>query len=230
MGLLYTAVKDGQRIEKYAAVSPGPMNSSLPVFGERNPKNVKKFDSQPQRSHQAMAISTEDLKQIVDAISQTEVFAWAKSQMEASKGKGDGEPDGDEKAEDYAADDDADDKDDTNDSDEKKEYSALPPAQNRAMWRKVPKSKRADKGRGEYDANKMEDNWDEYSKDPTGNEKYTKLARENVKLASTVAALEKRVAIETAKRIDGERLFQALGARRAFRVRSERGIRGSPLR
>jgi len=167
MGLLYTAVKDGQRIEKYAAVSPGPMNSSLPVFGERDPKNVKKFDSQTQRS-QAMAISTEDLKQIVDAISQTEVFAWAKSQMEASKDKGGSESDDDKKPEEYAAadDDQGDDEDD--------------------------------------EENKMV------------KENYAKQAREIVKLEGTVAALQRQLSTETAKRIDGERYSKLSGLAERF--------------
>jgi hypothetical protein len=161
MGLLYSATKGGKQVEKYAAASPGASNVVIPVHGDRDPANVKKFDSQTQtRSQKQMALSTEDLKQITDAISQMDVFAWAKSKMEAESG---------------AASSEVDDK-----SDDAKDYAA-------------------------GDVDEDEKDKDDEMKDKVAKENYSRLARENVKLANTVAALKKQVETETAKRVDNER-------------------------
>jgi len=95
MGLLYSSVRgaDGREVERYsAACAPGPTNVFVPSDDTAKPEANEDYsaaDSEaasPPSTHERteMPLSPEDIKQIVDALEQTDVFQWARSQMKAS--------------------------------------------------------------------------------------------------------------------------------------------------
>jgi hypothetical protein len=101
MGLLYSAVRrrDGKHVEKYSACAPGPASVFVPgsdapakkrhdYSAESDHQDADAADSIPSTSDKnertAMPFSPEDVKQIVDALEQTDVFQWARTQMRGS--------------------------------------------------------------------------------------------------------------------------------------------------
>ncbi len=94
LGLLYSASRHGVAIEKYAAVAPGPMSAFVPGHDQ-------KINYTPNQGDNLMSMLTgDDLKQIVDALENTEWVQWVKSQMatDAPVGAGGGEIGTDEPA------------------------------------------------------------------------------------------------------------------------------------
>lgn len=83
MGLFYTATaKNGQAVEKYsAAACPSSMNVFIP--GGNNDSNKKQYDANLDSENSML--SPEDVKQIVDAISQADWAQWTISQMQAEQ-------------------------------------------------------------------------------------------------------------------------------------------------
>jgi len=81
MGLLYSAtLHRGGRprvVERYSAVAPAMGNVFTPSekYGTTSPTSTATAGAK------TMALSPEDISQIVDAISQTDVFQWAKGKM-----------------------------------------------------------------------------------------------------------------------------------------------------
>lgn len=83
MGLmmLYQARRDGRLIEKYAAVHPSATNVFVP---DHEPEDYQKED--------AMALSPEDIKQLIDALEGLDWVQWAKAQMAAGEPEPEPEP------------------------------------------------------------------------------------------------------------------------------------------
>lgn len=85
LGLFYSATGDGQQVEKYQAeaASPAAGNVFIPS-DDAGKKNRKHYEApNPNMENQAMPLSPEDVKQIVDAIAQTDWAQWCQSKMQA---------------------------------------------------------------------------------------------------------------------------------------------------
>lgn len=226
--LLYSAVRDGRQVERYAAAAPGAMNSYVP-------SEDYAADDQPNTGSPAMALSPDDIRQVVDAIMATDAMQWVKSQMEAGqpgdasatpKANGNGGPpavpeDGSE------------------------EYANTPEG-NRAMWAQVDETENGRRKSGSgYAKSRMKGNWhqtynadgedvedegepvqynadgtpkpEELEMPQTGKQepenyarggvaiKYAKLEREHRELAEKYAKLEAAVEAERALRVDTQR-------------------------
>lgn len=79
--LLYSAVRDGRQVERYAAAAPGAMNSYVP-------SEDYAADDSPNSGSHTMALSPEDVKQVVDAIMQTAPMQFVQQKMMAEQGNG----------------------------------------------------------------------------------------------------------------------------------------------
>jgi hypothetical protein len=214
MGLLYSASDNGDDVLRYSAVSPGASNVFIPVADSiKSSDDASKSPTNPEERSQTNMADQETIKQFMDAFRQSDIGVFITGLMKKGEADSDesGEPDGDEEKQYADEDQPADEVDEgkKNDGDEKKDYSALPPAQNRAMWGKVPKNKRADKGRGEYDADKMEDNWDEKYQKGDSKMNYSKREAEMQKQldgqAKLIKSLQNSLDNQIAKQVDRER-------------------------
>ncbi|WP_321377105.1 hypothetical protein [Trichococcus shcherbakoviae] len=86
MGLFYTATtKDGQQVEKYSAAACPSASSVFVPSDDLGPSHGKKNYEANQKLENTM-ISPEDVKQIVDAITQTDWARWVVSKMQAEIG------------------------------------------------------------------------------------------------------------------------------------------------
>lgn len=72
-GLHYRRLEKGRQVRKYAAVAPGGANVFVPTDGTTQEKRK-------------MALTPEDIQQVVNAIQQTDVFQWAASKMAEETG------------------------------------------------------------------------------------------------------------------------------------------------
>jgi hypothetical protein len=84
MGLLYSVTRSGRMVEKYAAVSGGAMNTFIPSHVPAGKKPKKKFAAEPAQKPGGtlMALSPDDVRAIVDALSQLDWVQWVKGKME----------------------------------------------------------------------------------------------------------------------------------------------------
>lgn len=89
MGLLYSAVKNGREVERYAAACAGPLNSAIAGHAEVTAK--KKYAGEQPPGASSM-ISPDDVKAIVDAMEQLDWVQWVKAQMASEGQAGAGDP------------------------------------------------------------------------------------------------------------------------------------------
>ena len=83
MGLLYSAKRHGQLIEKYTAVVPTAGNVFIP--SDRYAA-AESGGSPPTQSGGGPMLQPEDISQIIDALNQTDVFQFVRSQMQEAAG------------------------------------------------------------------------------------------------------------------------------------------------
>jgi hypothetical protein len=76
MGLLYSALKNGRKVERYAACASA-MSTFIPGHVEQ-----RKYAADTNQGDAFMALSPEDIKSIVEAIQELDVFQWARGKME----------------------------------------------------------------------------------------------------------------------------------------------------
>lgn len=80
MGLLYAAVRHGRLCEKYAAASPAAGSVFIPTDGDKD-KTYYAAGESPTQEPLPMALSPEDVRQIVDALEQLDWVQFVKQQM-----------------------------------------------------------------------------------------------------------------------------------------------------
>ena len=93
LGMHYSRRSDGQRVARYTAVAPSGSNVFVPAcIGDDDDKR------KPKQTYSAedtgMALSPEDIGQIVDALKSTAEFQWIQQRMQAEAGVGDDLDDG----------------------------------------------------------------------------------------------------------------------------------------
>lgn len=81
LGLLYSAQRHGKLVEKYAAAAPSSTNTFIP-----SSNSPRKMQAGVPDTGGATMISPEDLRQLMDAFEQTDIFQWARGKMEQEAG------------------------------------------------------------------------------------------------------------------------------------------------
>lgn len=88
LGMHYSRDPQGRDVRRYTAVAPGGTNVFAPSTGDADdkPKLKQTYSAEPK----TMALSPEDIGQIVEALKSTAEFQWIQAKMQAEAGDGDG--------------------------------------------------------------------------------------------------------------------------------------------